>query len=106
MRLSLEPMNCSFLSSSVHVILRARIMEWVAIPFFRVSWNLPNLGTECVSLKSPALKVGSFTSSTTWEAPSPFQHLLILAPEGLFLKPNYHNPCLTESEVSVRESKT
>ena len=30
-----NPMDCSPLGSSVHGILQARILEWVAIPFFR-----------------------------------------------------------------------
>ena len=80
--------------------------EYLRVAMPSSGGNLPNPGTECVSLKSPTLKVGSFTSSAIWEAPSPFQPLLFLAPEGLFLKPNYHNPCLTESEVFVRERKT
>ena len=32
-----DPMNCSLPVSSVHEILQARILEWVAIPFFRGS---------------------------------------------------------------------
>ena len=30
-----DPMNCSLPSSSVHGILQARILEWIAIPFSR-----------------------------------------------------------------------
>jgi len=32
---SLQPMDCSLLGSSVHGILQARILEWVAFPFSR-----------------------------------------------------------------------
>ena len=32
-----DPMDCSLLGSSVHGILQTRILEWVAIPFSRVS---------------------------------------------------------------------
>ena len=32
-----HPMNCSLPGSSVHAILQARILEWVAIPFSRWS---------------------------------------------------------------------
>ena len=32
-----DPMDCSLLGSSVHGILQARILEWVAIPFSRGS---------------------------------------------------------------------
>ena len=32
-----NPMDCSPPGSSVHGILQARILEWVAVPFSRVS---------------------------------------------------------------------
>ena len=32
-----DPVDCSPLGSTVHGILQARVLEWVAIPFFRVS---------------------------------------------------------------------
>ena len=32
-----DPVDCSPLGSSVHEILQARILEWVAIPFSRRS---------------------------------------------------------------------
>ena len=60
-------------------------------------------GIKPIPLKSPALAGGFFTTSTPGEGPTPFQTLLILAPERLFLKPNFHRPYLTESEVSLRE---
>ena len=34
-----DPMDCSPPSSSVHRILQARILEWVAIPFSRDLWT-------------------------------------------------------------------
>ena len=46
-------MDCSLPGFSVHGILQARILGWVAIP---------------VSLMSPALADSFFTTSTTWEA--------------------------------------
>ena len=33
-----DPRNCSPLGSSIHGILQARILEWVAIPFSREQW--------------------------------------------------------------------
>ena len=59
-----DPMDCSLLGSSVHGILQARILEWIAMPSFRGS--NPNPGIEPVFLISPALAGGLFTSSTTW----------------------------------------
>ena len=32
-----DPMDCSPLGSSVHGILQARILEWIAIPFSKGS---------------------------------------------------------------------
>ena len=46
-------MDCSLLGFSVHGILQARILGWVAIP---------------MSLMSPTLAGRFFTTSTTWEA--------------------------------------
>ena len=42
---SLQPMDCSLLSSSVHGILQARMLEWVAISFSRGS-SLPRDRTQ------------------------------------------------------------
>ena len=55
-------MDYSSLGSSVHGILQARILEWVAMP---PSGDLPNAGIELASLISPALAGRFFTSSTT-----------------------------------------
>ena len=49
---------------SVHVILQARIQEWVA---FLPPEDLLDSGIELASLASPALTGGLFTT-TTWEA--------------------------------------
>ena len=61
-----DPMDCSPPGSSVHGILQARILEWVAVPSSRgFSW--PRDWT-CISM-SPALAGRFFTTSATWEAP-------------------------------------
>ena len=49
----LDPMDCSLPGSSVHGILQARILEWVAIP---ISRRTPNPGIEP---GSPALQADS-----------------------------------------------
>ena len=43
----------------------ARTLEWVPFPFPR---DLPDPGVEPMSLASPALADGFFTTSTIWEA--------------------------------------
>ena len=55
-------MNCSPLGSSVHGILQARILGVLLRP---LPGDLPNSGIEPVTLKSPALADGFFSTSTT-----------------------------------------
>ena len=62
-----DPMDCSPPGSSVHGILQARILEWVACP---PPGDLPDPVKEPTSLTSPAL-AGEFF--TTWKAHSPNQ---------------------------------
>ena len=60
-----NPMDCSLPGSSVHGILQARILKWVAISSSRgFSW--PRIWT-CVSCLEQWW-VGSLTTSATWEA--------------------------------------
>ena len=61
-----DPVDCSLPGSSVHGILQARILEWVAIS--PPPGDLPNLGMEPTSFMSPALAGGLFTTTTTWGA--------------------------------------
>ena len=62
---SLWPMDCSLPGSSVHGILQARLLEWVAMSF---SGDLPDPGIE---LMSPTLQADSLPSEgkvwVTWE---------------------------------------
>ena len=53
-----DPMDYSSPASSVHGILQARTLEWVAIPF---SGDLPDPGIE---LRPPALQADSLLSET------------------------------------------
>ena len=59
-----DPMDCSPPGSSVHGILQARILEWVAIPF---SWASSQFGDQTWVF---VFCTGSrfFTNRTTWEA--------------------------------------
>ena len=55
-----DPMDCSPSGSSVHEILQARILEWIAVPFSRGS-------SQCrdnpeIEPRSPALQVDSLPS--------------------------------------------
>ena len=59
-----NPMDYSPPGTSVHGILQARILEWVAMPS---SGDLSNPGIEPTSLLSPALTGRFFTTGATWE---------------------------------------
>ena len=59
-----DPVDRSLPGSSVHGILQVRILEWVATSSLG---NLPNPGIEPMSLMSPVLAGGFFTTSATWE---------------------------------------
>ena len=59
-------MDCNPPGSSVHGILQAIILEWVAMP---PPEDLTDPGIESESLLSPALAGGFFTTIATWEAP-------------------------------------
>ena len=54
-----DPIDCSLPDSSVHGILQARILEWVAIPF---SMDLPDPG---IKPGFPTLQADSLPSDCT-----------------------------------------
>ena len=68
-----DPVDYSLLGSSVHGIIQARILEWVAMPSPE---DLPNPGIEPTSLWSPALAGGCFTTSAAWYRLDPYHNLL------------------------------
>ena len=59
-----DPMDCSLPGSSVHEILQARTLEWIAMPSSRGS-SLPP-GIEPTSLLSPALAGGFNMQLSKW----------------------------------------
>ena len=67
-----DPMDYSLPGSSVHGILQARILEWVAMPSSRGS-SQPWDRTQDSYVFLPALAGGFFTTSATWENPIPGQ---------------------------------
>ena len=60
-----NPITCGPPGSSVHGILQARILEWLPCP---PPGDLPNPGIKPLSLLSPVLTGGFFTTSNTREA--------------------------------------
>ena len=58
--------DCSPPGSSVHGVLRARILDWGASPGDPPG-DLPHPGIELSSLMSPALAARFFTTGATWE---------------------------------------
>ena len=95
-------MDCSSAGSPIYGILQARILEWVAISFSR-GFSQPRDGT--VSLKSPALASGFFTTSATWEAPeySQFSSVQSLSHVQLFVTP-WTAACQTSLSITNFQS--
>ena len=62
-----DPMDCSLPGSSIHGILPARILEWVAVPLQGI---FPTQGSNPHLLHLLHWQVGSFTTSTTLECSS------------------------------------
>ena len=60
-----DPIDGSPPGSSVHGILEARKLEWVAM---QPSTGFPNPGIKPMSLMSPVLAGGFLTTGATWEA--------------------------------------
>ena len=61
-----DPVDCSPLGASVHGILQARILEWIAMPSSR---DLSNPGIEP---RAPALQVDSLPSEPPGKPESEF----------------------------------
>ena len=55
-----DPMQCSLPGSSVHGILQARILEWVAVPFSKGSSQPRDLLNPGIEPRSPTLQEDSF----------------------------------------------
>ena len=56
-----DPMDCSLPCSSVHGILQARKLEWVAMPVKILQGIFPTQGSNLNLSLSPALAGGFFT---------------------------------------------
>ena len=99
------PMDCSPPGSSVHGILQARILDWVAMPSSRRS-SRPRVRTRvsCVS----CLEGGFFTTSATWEAPESVNYSNSQSCQGAekaFEDPMYQqNQCSCSSKHSPQNA--
>ena len=60
-----NPIDCNPQVSSVHGVLQASILEWIALHSFK---DLPNSRIEPISLISYASAGEFFTAGATWEA--------------------------------------
>ena len=65
-------MDCSPPGPSVHGILQARILEWIAFP---PPGDLPDLGIEPASSASPELAGGFFITEPPGKANAEFTYL-------------------------------
>ena len=80
-----HPMNCSLPGSSVHRILQARTLEWVAIPFSKgSSWPRDQAQVSCVSWIA-----GRFFTAEPLGMPAPHLHEGRSAAMFDWMKSNY-----------------
>ena len=97
-----NPMDYSPPDSSVHGILQARMLEWVAMPSSKgYSWPRDGTHISCGSCIAGRF----FTTSATWEAPSrreigPYFRLLLLR-ECLWEQRKKWIVCLSALGISV-----
>ena len=61
-----KSMDCSLTNSSVHGILQARTLEWVAIPFSRRSSKLRNLAGVLLSCRQILYQLNYPAMPETW----------------------------------------
>ena len=78
-----DHMDCSPPGSSVHGAFQARILEWVATSHPR---DLPDPGIEPVSLSSPSLAGGFFTTVAPGKPHVyPYMYVVCISITGIFL---------------------
>ena len=83
------PTLCDPMENTVHEVLQARILEWVAVPFSKLSSQPKDLtcdlGIKPESLTLSVLSGGFFTTNATWEASftAPFKDFRSSIPAGL-----------------------
>ena len=97
-------MDCSPPGSSLHGILQARILEWVAMPSFRGSSWLRIKLASLMSLTSPVLAGELFTIPATWET----NHLLLNIVKSLKFGNNFSFLCfwsLFSAKITINRLK-
>ena len=70
-----DPMDCSPPGSSVHGILQATILEWVAIPFFRGSFQ-PRSWTQVSCIAGRFFTIWAIRKALSYSNPSMPKHVL------------------------------
>jgi len=105
-----DTMDCSPPGSSVHSILQARILEWVAIPFSRVAIPFPrDLSDPGIKPGYPTLQADSFIIRATREATTTTNTYPLLPASGppvaLFFLPGTHFLLISVSERPAYFSK-
>ena len=84
-----NPMDCNLPGFSVHGILQARILKWVAMPSSR---DLPNPGIKPISPESPAL-AGRFFTAEPPRKPIAFLTMSFLHTSDHFYRREVHFRC-------------
>ena len=80
-----DPMDCGPPGSSVHGILQARILQWVAMPSSR---DIPDPGIKTTSLMPSTVAGRLFTTSTSWGASAALLLLNLFGVSIIWLVPH------------------
>ena len=96
--LTLQPMDCSLPGSFVHGILQARILEWVAIPFFRRSSQPRDWSG------SPALQADSLSSEPLGKPLYVFKYFYLVSCFLKYLFPFSIINCIFSPKIQLLKS--
>ena len=88
-----NPTNGSWPGSSIHDIIQARLLEWIAMPSSTgSSWSMGQTHVSCTS----ELAGGFFTTGATWEAPYNTYTCIYVSFGNFFLSAEWEIPPNTE----------
>ena len=74
------PTLCDSMDYTVHGILQARILEWVAFPFSR-GWSQPG-----IKPRSPTLQVDSLPAEPPGKPPTSYYKAVVIKPYSVGIK--------------------
>ena len=106
-----DPMDCSLAGSSVHGILQARILEWVAISFPSVIYRFSLVAQSCLTLQDPMdCSTPASLSITNSQSLLKLMSIKSVMPSNHLIPPpafnlSHHQDLSSESVLLIRRPK-